>query len=69
MINQTVLQQIQHASVSERLQLLELIIASLKGELSTAATKKANPNRRFVARTYSLGHDVDVNRDVLSIAE
>ncbi len=65
MINPTVLQQIQHASVSERLQLVEFIIASLKGELATLTTKKAKSYRRFVAQTYSLGQDIQVDRDHL----
>lgn len=65
MLSPMILEQIQHASISERLQLVELIIASLKGELSKTTMQSPKPARRFVVRTFSLGQDIQVNRDLL----
>lgn len=65
MINQTILRQIQLASVAERLQLVEFIVESLKQELSLATKQNITSRPRFTAKTISLGRDVRVDRDEL----
>lgn len=57
------LQQIQQASVAERLQLMEFILQSLKQDLHTDLKQENHQAKPFKVRQFSLGQDVQVDRD------
>lgn len=57
------LQQIQQASMTERLQLIEFILQSLKQDLQTDFVLEKPQAKPFKVRQFSLGQDVQVDRD------
>jgi hypothetical protein len=65
MIDPKTVEEIQHASVEDRLHVIELILQSLKRDMNTGATIKQLPHKPFTARQFSLGEDVHVDRDQL----
>lgn len=65
MLNNTLVSQIQQASVAERLHWMELILQSLKPDIAPKLTVKPFSPKRFTVRTFSLGQEVSVERDQL----
>ncbi len=65
MLNNHQVSQIQQASVTERLRWMELILQSLKAEMTPKLTVKPFSPKRFTVRTFSLGQEVTVERDPL----
>lgn len=65
MIDPQMVQQIQQASVVERLHMLEVILQSLKQDILTEVASKQLPHKPFTIRPVSLGEEVHVDRDEL----
>jgi hypothetical protein len=57
------LEQIRQTSVEERIQLIELILQSLKQDLQISPTNEKPKAKPFKVRTFSLGQEVHVDRD------
>jgi hypothetical protein len=57
------LEQIRHTSVEERIQLIELILQSLKQDLQISPTNEKSKVKPFKVREFSLGQEVHVDRD------
>jgi len=65
MINQEIVKQIQHASIAERIQMIELILQSLKHDI-TVETMSGKPQfKPFNVRKFNLGEHVNVDRDTM----
>lgn len=62
MLNLQTVQQIQQVSITERIHLIELILQSVKHDIKL---KNLEKNKKFVIRKFSLGKEVDVDRDEL----
>jgi hypothetical protein len=64
MIDIQTVSQIKQSSIAERIQVIEIILQSLKRDIKQAPVngKKFKP---FKVRTFSLGEEVHVNRDEL----
>ena len=62
MIDSRMLQEIQGAPVEERFHLIEIILQSLKKDLDTTSPI---PKKTFTVRTFSLGTEVQADRDQL----
>ncbi len=65
MINQEALNQIQHAPITERIQIIELLLQSLKNDLKQDATYQTANQQTFTARQFHLGEDITPNREEL----
>ncbi|MCA9946801.1 MAG: hypothetical protein KC449_25145 [Anaerolineales bacterium] len=59
---QEAVQQLQHASVADRIQAIELLLQSLKDEMVYSKPVLAG-TKPFRVRTFNLGVDVQVDRD------
>jgi hypothetical protein len=62
MITQETAHQLQHASVADRIQMIELILKSLKNELFQQESRQAS-HRPFIVREFDLGTDVQTDRE------
>jgi hypothetical protein len=65
MINQETVKKIQHASIAERIQMIELILQSLKHDIPTKKMSGKPLFKPFKLRKFSLGKHVDVDRDTM----
>ena len=65
MLDEKIIKQIKSTSVDERIKLMELILDSLKGEMNVSDIKKQTKTKPFKIRQFSLGKDVNVDRDEL----
>jgi hypothetical protein len=65
MINPDTFKQIKQASLEDRIQLIELILQSLKLDLKQNLTTEKPTYKRFKVRKLSLGEEVQVDRDEL----
>jgi hypothetical protein len=65
MIDREVVEQIQHASVAERIHIVELILQSLKQDMSRTLTPGKPQLKPFRVRPFDLGTDIHVDRDTL----
>jgi len=52
-------------TVEDRLQLTEMILQSLKQDISQKPVQSPTQNKKFVVRTFNLGQEVHINRDEL----
>jgi len=64
-INLKTIEQIQQASVAERIQIIELILQSLKYDMQINLTGEKSKFKLFTVRQFNLGKEVRVNRDVV----
>ena len=62
MIARETVQQLQHAPVADRIQVIEVLLESLKHDIAPAETHQARP-APFRVRTFDLGRDVSLDRD------
>ena len=62
MIDSKTVNRIKKAPVSERLQIIEVLLKSLREEI---ATKPKPKHRRFKIRRFNLGQEVHIDRDEL----
>lgn len=65
MINAETLKQIQHASLAERIQIIEEILRSLKQDMRTIAPSKEFQSKPFKVRKFNLGTDIHIDRDII----
>ncbi len=65
MISQKTVQQLQHASVTERIDLIEVLLQSLKYDIQTTHVVKTPQWKPFTVRLFNLGSDIQVDRDVI----
>ena len=65
MINQETVKKIKHASIAERIQMIELILQSLKHDIPTKKMSGKPQFKPFKVRKFSLGKHVDVDRDTM----
>lgn len=63
MIDLKTVEQIQQASVAERIQLIELILESLKHDMKIKSTAEKPPPTLFRVRQFNLGQEVEVNHE------
>jgi len=65
MINPKIANQIKQASIEERIQIIELIIQSLKKDIRPEVKAGKSQFKHFKIRKFSLGKEVHVARDKL----
>ncbi len=65
MIDPETLKQIQQASVAERIQLIELILQSLKQDMAAHPASEKPSFKQFKARQFNLGREVQVDRNLI----
>lgn len=66
MRNTNTIEQIKNSPVEERIQIIELILQSLKSDLKTKVKSTEKTKfKQFKVRKFSLGEEVHVNRDEL----
>ena len=64
MIAQEMLIQLQHAPLVERIQVIEVLLQSVKQEIKPPEPPR-QPNKPFIVRQFNLGSDVIVDRDAI----
>ncbi len=65
MINQETVKQIKQAPVSDRIQLIEIIVKSLKNDIKTVSNKRKPKSELFKVRKFNLGQEIQVDRDMI----
>jgi hypothetical protein len=65
MIAQETLTQIQHAPIVERIQVIEVILQSLKQDITQTETSEKPQYKPFKVRQFNLGTDIIVDRDAI----
>lgn len=65
MIAQQTLTQIQHAPLVERIQVIELILQSLKQDITRTEPSPQVQYKPFTVRQFNLGTDIVVDRDTI----
>lgn len=67
MINPTTVQQLQRTPVAERIQLIEILLESVKQDviLPPSLTPDTKEQKRFTVRTFNLGKDISIDREDL----
>lgn len=63
MLVRETIKQIQHAPVAERIRLMELLLQSLKQDLTSSARDEKAQWKRFTVRPFDLGQEIRVDRD------
>jgi len=63
MIDLEIIKRIQQLPIEERLQIIELILESLKQDMRTHTNMASH--RSFIVRQFSLGQEIHVDRDEL----
>lgn len=58
MVDLDILKKLQQAPIEERIQLIELLLQSVKDEIK----QDSKNNHTFKVRSFSLGNDITVNR-------
>lgn len=61
MVDLDILKKLQQAPIEERIQLIELLLQSVKDEIK----QDSKNNHTFKVRSFSLGNDITVNREEL----
>jgi len=65
MIDTNIIKKINHSSIEERIQIMELILQSLKNEIKPQHKTEKKHFKPFKIRKFSLGQEVHVDRDEL----
>jgi hypothetical protein len=67
MINPETVQQLQRTPVAERIQLIEILLESLKQDVIPPASLKPDTGEQklFTVRTFNLGTDISLDREEL----
>ena len=65
MIAQETLTQIQHAPIFERLQVIDVILQSLKQDMTRTEVPQRPQYKRFTVCQFNLGTDIRVDRDAI----
>ncbi len=61
MVDLNTFKQLQQAPIEERIQMIELLLQSVKDDLKSNSTS----SKPFKVRSFSLGDDISINRDEL----
>jgi hypothetical protein len=62
MIAQETLQQLKHAPLADRIQVIEALLESLKYDIAQAASPQ-KPYETFLVRTFDFGSDISIDRE------
>lgn len=62
MLAQETVQQLQHAPMADRIQAIEILLQSLKQDM-TYPEPHTSVQKRFTVRTFNLGADISVDRE------
>ena len=62
MIAQEMIKQLQNAPLADRIQVIEVLLESLKHDIVSAEPRQTNP-APFRIRTFDLGRDISIDRD------
>jgi len=65
MLNMEITRQIQQATISEQIEIIELILQSLKAGIKTEYKSRQKSFRPFRVRKFSLGEEIHPDRDEL----
>ena len=65
MIAQETITQIQQAPIVERIQVIELILQSLKQDMKRTIPPEKPQHKPFTVRQFNLGTDIHVDRDTM----
>lgn len=65
MIDLETVNKINHAPIAERIQIIELILESLKQDIHQLSRSKSPQFKPFKVRQFNLGRDVHVDRDII----
>jgi hypothetical protein len=65
MINQETVKQIKQAPVSDRIQLIEIIVKSLKNDIKTVSNKRKPKPKLFKVRKFDIGQEIQADRDMM----
>jgi len=65
MIAQETIKQLKTVSVTERIYLMEILLESLKQDMRNTETMRQSSLKKFIARPFNLGRDVNADRDIL----
>ncbi len=63
MIKPNTISQMQNAPIEERIQIIEILLQSVKHDLHFTPSHKTPYRKPFRVQTFHLGHDVHVDRD------
>ena len=63
MIKPNTISQMQNAPIEERIQIIEILLQSVKHDLHFTPLRKTPYRKPFQVRTFHLGRDVHVDRD------
>jgi hypothetical protein len=61
MVDLNTFKKLQQAPIEERIQMIELLLQSVKDDLKSNSTS----SKPFNVRSFSLGNDISINRDEL----
>jgi hypothetical protein len=61
MVDLNTFKKLQQAPIEERIQMIELLLQSVKDDLKSNSTS----SKPFKVRSFSLGNDISINRDEL----
>ena len=62
MIAQETVQQLQHAPLADRIQVIEVLLESLKHDIAQTEFRQTHP-APFRVRTFDLGRDISLDRE------
>lgn len=62
MITEQTIQQLQHAPLAERIQIIEVLLESLKHDMTHQQSIEAK-SKSFRVRPFDLGSDISLNRE------
>ncbi len=62
MIAQETIQRLQHAPLADRIQVIEMLLESLKHDIASAEPRQTKP-APFRVRTFDLGRDISLDRE------
>ncbi|MCB0035523.1 MAG: hypothetical protein KDE51_15935 [Anaerolineales bacterium] len=65
---QEAMQTLQNAPLEERIQIMELLLQSLKHDLTKQQANTKKERKPFVVKTFDLGEDISVDREALYLS-
>lgn len=65
MIDREMINEVKHASITERIRFIEIILQSLKNEIKPHKARRKNKTGIFKVRSFDLGEEVHVDREAL----
>ncbi len=65
MIDQKLVREIEEIPVAERIRLMEILLTSLKRDITEKEVRQTPYRKKFTVRTFHLGDEIHVDRDSL----